>query len=76
MFSGVIRKMNSEIGEDTATLADTKSSGFNLHIISKIFSSSQDKLLANFQQRIAYVYEALSRIWTAIKTEKESLEES
>ena len=37
MFSGVIRKMNSEIGEDTATLADTKSSGFNLHIISKYF---------------------------------------
>lgn len=68
--------MSSESRENIATLADTKSSGFNLHIISKIFSSSQDKLLSNFQQRIAYVYEPLSRIWTAIKTEKESLEES
>ena len=37
---------------------------------------SQDKLLPNLQQRSAYVYGTLNRIWTAIETEKESLEGS
>ena len=37
---------------------------------------SQDKLLSNLQQRSAYVYGTLNRIWTAIETEKELLEGS
>ena len=33
---------------------------------------NQDKTLSNLQQRIAFVYEPLTKIWTAMETEKES----
>ena len=38
----------------------------------KYICLNQDKPFANLQQRIAFVYEPLTKIWTAMDAEKES----
>ena len=38
----------------------------------KYICLNQDKTLGNLQQRIAFVYGPLTKIWTAMETEKES----